>query len=111
MSLTAKLHSAVDKAFAAVGDLVKTATLVDKTAISYDFSTSTAKVASSNKTVSVILNTTNKGSGEAVRTSIIMKSGVDLSVYDTIKIDNVSYTISDHSDNGFVIEANVVKEN
>jgi hypothetical protein len=39
-----------------------------------------------------------------------MKSGVDLSVYDTLTVGTKSYSIVDYSDNNFVIEAQLSRE-
>jgi len=40
----------------------------------------------------------------------ILKSGVDLSVYDTLTVGSVVYNITDHTDNDFTIEATLTKE-
>jgi len=39
-----------------------------------------------------------------------MKSGIDLSVYDTLTVGTKSYNIVDYSDNNFVIEAQLSRE-
>ncbi len=43
-------------------------------------------------------------------TTAIMKSGIDLSVYDTLTVGAKSYSIVDYSDNNFVIEAQLSRE-
>lgn len=110
MSLTSKITAGVNKAFIAAGDLVKTATLSNKVATNFDFLTNTATTATTPRSVETILTSSKKGGN--ISTSVVMKSGIDISVYDTITIDTVSYNfVGDHSDNGFVIEATIIKEN
>jgi len=110
MSLSAKVTAAVNKAFTAAGDLVKTGTLVSKTVSDFDFATGSVVSSNSTSTVDVILQTTKRSSGEGFTVTAIMKSGVDLSVYDSLEIDGKTYSIVDHSDNGFTIDAILKKE-
>lgn len=110
MSLKAKLRAAVNKAFSAVGDLVVTATLSTKSVTGYDFSGRTIISTEGSTTVDVILQSTQKPSGDGFTTVALMKSGPDLSVYDTLSVDSIIYNIVDYTDDGFVITAIVVRE-
>jgi hypothetical protein len=110
MSLRSKLTAAVDNAFAAAGDLVKTATLSNKTVSGYDFNTSATTSTTVAQSVQIILLSTKNSSGTGFNTSAIMKSGVDLDVYDTLTVDAIEYRITDFSDNDFAIEATLVRE-
>jgi hypothetical protein len=110
MSLSAKVSAAVNTAFKAAGDLVLTGTLSNKSVSTYDFATRSTVSTSSTLTVEVILQSTQKPSGEGFTVTAIMKSGINISVYDTITIDSKSYNIVDYNDNGFTIEAILVKE-
>jgi len=109
MSLRSKISSAVDKAFAAAGDLVQTATLSNKTVQSYDFGSRSTTSNQSTSSVKVIL-LDKKNSQGTITTSAIMKSGVNLDVYDTLTIGNKVYRIVDSSDNDFAIEFTLVRE-
>jgi len=110
MSLSAKVTAAVNKAFTAAGDLVQTGTLSSKTVSGYDFSSRTTVSTSTTITVQVIIQTAQKVSGEGFITTAIMKSGVDLSVYDTLTVGTKSFSIIDYSDNNFIIEAQLSRE-
>lgn len=110
MSLSAKVSAAVNKAFAAAGDLVQTATLSSKNVSGYDFASRSTVSTASTVTVEVIIQTAQRSSGEGFITTAIMKSGVDLSVYDTLTVGTKAYSIVDYSDNNFVIEAQLSRE-
>jgi len=110
MSLNAKVTNAVNKAFASVGDLVKTGTLTTKSVTSYDFATRSSVSTASTQNVEVIIQSKKRPSGEGFTVSAIMKTGVNLSVYDSITVDNITYNIVDYTDNDFIIEAILVKE-
>jgi len=110
MSLSAKVNAAVNKAFTAAGDLVKTGTLSSKNVSAYDFASRSTVSTSSTTSVEVIIETARKGSGEGFITTALMKSGVDLSVYDTLTVGGKAYNIVDYSDNNFVIEAQLSRE-
>jgi hypothetical protein len=110
MSLSAKVNAAVNKAFTAAGDLVKTGTLSSKNVSAYDFASRSTVSTSSTTSVEVIIETARRGSGEGFITTALMKSGVDLSVYDTLTVSGKAYNIVDYSDNNFVIEAQLSRE-
>jgi len=110
MSVSAKVTAAVDKAFAAAGDLVKQGTLSNKAVSSYDFTTRSTVSTTTSTTIDVIIQTTKKSSGEGFNVTALMKSGINISVYDTLTVDSKSYNIIDYSDNDFVIEAMLIKE-
>jgi hypothetical protein len=110
MSLSAKVTSAVDKAFTAAGDLVKKGTLSTKAVSSYDFASRQTVSTTSSTTVDVIIQSTQKPSGEGFTTTAIMKSGVNISVYDTLTVGSKVYNIVDYTDNEFTIEAILTKE-
>lgn len=110
MSLKSKITAAVNKAFSAAGDLVQTGTLSSKSVSDYSFSSRSTVSTSSSQSVSVIIEATDKKSGEGFNYKAVMKSGINLSVYDTLVIGNATYNILDFNDNDFVIEASLVKE-
>jgi hypothetical protein len=110
MSLSAKVTAAVDKAFAAAGDIVKLGTLSTKLVSSYDFSSRQTVSTTSSQTVEVIIQSTQRPSGEGFTTTAIMKSGVDISVYDILIVGSKTYNIVDYTDNNFTIEAILTKE-
>jgi len=110
MSLSARVTAAVNRAFKSAGDLVKTATLSSKAVTSFDFSTGSTVSSSSSQNVDVIVQSTQKPSGDAFTTTAIMKTGVDMSVYDTLTFDSKTFNIIDFTDNGFTIEAILVRE-
>lgn len=111
MSLRATVQGAVNKAFIAVGDLVSYGTLSSTQATGYDFSTgTTTKVGPSDSVVEVILQTTQRDSGEGFSTTALLKSGPDLSVYDTITVEGVDYRITSFEDDTFVITAQLIRE-
>jgi len=110
MSLSAKVTSAVNKAFTAAGDLVKEGTLSSKSVSGYDFATRATVSTTGSISVSVIIQSTQKPSGDGFTVTAMMRSGVNLSVYDTLTVSSKVYNIVDYSDNGFTIEAILVKE-
>ena len=110
MSLSARVTASVNKAFAAAGDLVKTGTLSSKSVSSYNFGTRSTVSTTATQSVDVIIQSTQKPSGDAFTITALMKTGVDLSVYDSLTVNNKSYNIIDYNDNGFVIEAILTKE-
>jgi len=109
MSLKAKINSAVDKAFKAAGDLVVQGQLSVEDASNYDFSL--RKTVSSTETliVEVILQSTQKPLGDVFKTTALMKSGILFGSYDTLTVNNLSYSIVDYTDDGFVITAILVR--
>jgi len=110
MSLSAKVTAAVNKAFTAAGDLVQQGTLTSKSVTTYDFSARATVSTSTTKTVDVIIQTAQKASGEGFITTALMKSGEDLSVYDTLTVGTKVFNIVDYSDNNFIIEAQLSRE-
>lgn len=110
MSFKAKINSAVNTAFASVGDLVILATLSSRKVTAYNFSSRGVVSTTSTKEVEVIIQSTQKPSGEGFTTTALMKSGPDLSVYDTLKVNNLVYHIVDYTDDNFVITAIIVRE-
>ena len=110
MSLRAKVTAAVNKAFTAVGDLAVSATLSSTKVSNYDFASRGTVSTSSTQTVKVIIENTQKPSGDAFTTTALMKTGVDLSVYDTLTVSTTIYNIVDYTDNGFTITAILVRE-
>lgn len=108
MSLSAKIKGAVDKAFTAAGDLVKTATLSNTTATSYDFAKGKTISTTKSQTVSIIMLET-KSSSDGIQVTAILKSGVDLDVYDVITVEKVDYRMADYSDNGYSIDVTLLR--
>jgi hypothetical protein len=110
MSLSAKVTAAVTKAFTAAGNLVKQGTLSSKSVSGYNFATKSTVSTTSSATVDVLIQSTQKPAGDGFTVTAIIKSGVNLSVYDTLTVASTIYNITDYSDNGFTIEAILVKE-
>lgn len=110
MSLKSKIRAAVNKAFSAVDDLVVTASLSTKNVSGYDFSARGVVSTSGTTSVEVIIQSTQKPSGDGFTTTALMKSGVDLSVYDTLTVGLINYNIVDYTDDGFVVTAILVRE-
>jgi hypothetical protein len=110
MSLRSKINAAVNKAFAAVDDLAVTATLSSKSVSSYDFAARGTVATTSTRTVEVIIQSIQKPSGDGFTTTALMKSGPDLSVYDTLTVGSTIYNIIDYTDDEFVITAILVRE-
>jgi hypothetical protein len=108
--MSAKVTAAVTKAFTAAGDLVQVGTLSSKNVSSYNFASRSTVSTSTTITVSVIIQTAQRASGEGFITTALMKSGVDLSVYDTLTVGTKAFNIVDYSDNNFVIEAQLSRE-
>lgn len=111
MALTrSTVTNAVNTAFNAVGELVQSGVLTTKDVTSYDWSTGNTVSTGASSTVDVIITSIQKPSGEGYTIQAIMKSGPDLSVYDTLVVGGKTYRIVDYSDNEFVIEAVIVRE-
>jgi hypothetical protein len=110
MSLSAKVTTAVNKAFTAAGDLVKQGTLSTKAVSNYDFGTRQTVSTITSQTVDVIIQSAQKPSGEGFTITALMKSGVDISVYDVLTVGSKVYNIIDYTDNNFTIEAILTKE-
>ena len=110
MSLKAKVNAAVDKAFAAIGDLAVSGTLSNKNASSYNFTTGETVSTTTSQTVKVFLQSTNKPSDGSFNTTALMKSNVSVDGYDTITIGNTVYNITDFTDDSFVITLQLVRE-
>jgi len=110
MSLKAKVSAAVDKAFLAIGDLVVSATLSKRDISSYNFSTGAVVATSTTKTVKVFIESTTKPSEGAFQSSAMMKSDVKIDGYDTLTIGTTVYSITDFSDDGFVITMKLTRE-
>jgi len=110
MSLGAKITDAVNRAFIAASDLVKTGTLSSKTVTAYDFGSRGVTSSSSIATVEVIITDTKKSSVQPYSSTAIFKAGPDMSVYDTLTVNSVVYRITDYTDSGYHIEATLVKE-
>jgi len=110
MSLNAKLKGAVDKAFAAAGDLVLTGRLTNITATGYDFGSGATASAARSETVQIIILDTKKSAGSAYTSTAIIKSGPTLDNYDSILVNREKYSIVDFSDNGFSVDLTLKKE-
>lgn len=110
MSLSAKMTSAVNKAFLAAGDIVKSGTLSTKTVSGYNFATRSTISTSATLIVDVIIQSTDKPYGEGFTIKALMKSGINLSSYDTLTVSGKVFNIIDYVDNNFTIEAMLTKE-
>ena len=90
----ATISAAVNSAFSAAGELVKTA-ILDSTVVSgFDFSTGTVDAAADTTTVEVIPYETGKKDRDSFTTELLMRS-VDfpLTSYSFITYDGVSHSI------------------
>jgi len=99
MSLSTKITNAVDKAFAAVGDLAEYVTLGQKTAGAYDFATGSASETITTSSIQAIVIAVKQKPDEAEllapRKEVYVKEK-DLNnpaLYDTVTIGTVSHTI------------------
>ena len=110
MSFNARIKGAVDKAFAAVGDLVRTGTLTSTNVGAYNFATGTTTKTNKSVKVSVIIMTETNSSTEVKTIKAMLKSGTDMTVYDKLKVDKITYNIVDTEDDGFTINATIVRE-
>jgi hypothetical protein len=110
MSLKTKLKGAVDKAFAAAGDLVLTGKLTNVTAKGYDFSNGTTDSTTKSESVQIIILDTKKSAGQAYNATAIIKSGPTLDNYDSVVVGKDKYSIIDISDNGFSVDLTLKKE-
>jgi hypothetical protein len=110
MSLKAKISAAVDKAFAAIGDLAVSGTISNKTVSSYDFATGETVGSTTSKTVKVFIESTNKPSDGAFSSTAMMKSNMSVDGYDTLTVGSTVYNITDHTDDGFVIKLSLTRE-
>jgi hypothetical protein len=110
MSLRAKVSAAVDKAFAAIGDIAVSGTLSNKNASSYDFATGQAVSTTTSQTVKLFLETTDKSSDGAFQSKALLKSNVVVDGYDTLTIGTSVYSITDFTDDSFVITLQLTRE-
>jgi hypothetical protein len=110
MSLKAKINAAVDKAFAAIGDLAVSGTISNKTVSSYDFATGETVGGTASASVKVFIQSTNKPSDGAFQSTALMKSNMSVDGYDTLTVGTTVYNITDHTDDGFVITLSLTRE-
>jgi hypothetical protein len=111
MSLKRTVQSAVNKAFNAAGDLKEVGTLQGPKITGYDLEVgAVVEKPSSSTQVDVIVTQSNKQDDSTTSYSAMIKSGPDLSVYKTIKINKKVYKLGTYTDNGFVIEINLMEE-
>lgn len=109
MSLNSRVQAAVDKAFLAAGDLVKQGKLTGLNVSSYDFATrKTVSKPQASKSIEVIV-VSETVSRNTITANVIFKT-INLTNYTSLTIDNIEYGIDSYDDNGFVIEAKLVKE-
>jgi hypothetical protein len=110
MSLSARVTSAVTRAFDAAGDIVKTGTLSTKSVTAYSFADRSTVSTTGTLSVKVIIQSTERPAGGGFTIKALLKSGPDISVYDTLTVGSKIYNIVDYVDSGFVIEAILKKE-
>lgn len=111
MSMQSTIKKAVDKAFDAVGDLKKTARLFGPSVKGYNLTTGVIEEKpSSSLTVDIIIEDAAKSDDSTTVYKAIIKSGVDLTVYKQLKIDKVNYRLLNYTDNGFIINLNLARE-
>lgn len=110
MSLKAKVKAAVNKAFTAADDLVVSGTLSSKSVTGYDFATRSTSSTTKSIPVKVILETVNRSGESAFNLQAIMKSGTNISLYDSLTVGTDVYNITSFADDSFVITLQLVKE-
>lgn len=110
MSLRTKIQGAVNKAFAAAGDLVKQGTLSNRTVSDYNFGTGAVESSTIPVTVDIIILDKKKSSGTPFEYNAIIKSGPTLDAYDTVTVDRVVYSIVSYTDNDFAVDLVLKKE-
>jgi hypothetical protein len=110
MSLKAKINAAVDKAFAAIGDLAVSGTISNKTVGSYNFATGATVGTTTSVSVTVFIQSTAKPSDGAFSSTALMKSNMSVDGYDTLTVGTTVYNITDYTDDGFVITMSLVRE-
>jgi hypothetical protein len=110
MSMKAKITAAVDKAFAAIGDLAVSGTISNTNVASYDFAAGETVGSTSSKTVKVFIESTTKPSDGAFSSTALMKSNMSVDGYDTLTVGRTVYNITDHVDDGFVITLSLTRE-
>ena len=92
MSLTSTVESAVDQAFEAAGDLVKTGVLSEETATGFNFSTGDLILDQQTYVVEFIeVNSVLHRDLNIVKDLIIRAKDLDGSRYSTITFDNKTY--------------------
>lgn len=120
MSYSALVKQQVKNAFKLAGDLVKTATLIQKDSVDFNFGTSAINaVTQASQTIEVIINKKkrdqekgNESLSNAIEMSLLLDSSDidDLSVYDRITIDGVVWQISFPVDNdGYTTTVSVTR--
>jgi hypothetical protein len=110
MSLKAKVNAAVDKAFAAIGDLAVSGTISNRTVGSYNFATGETVGTTISVAVTVFIQSTTKPSDGAFSSTALMKSNMSVDGYDTLTVGTTVYNITDYTDDGFVITMSLVRE-
>jgi len=109
-----QIHKVVRKAFDALQDLTTLAEF-SKKKTAFDFATGeTVDTLSTTKVIKVLLlSTTRKGKEKnIVNLELLLKKAdiVDISQYDTLKVDNLVYKISDEiTDDGYLLNLNAVR--
>ena len=96
MSMEAKLLTAINAAFKALGDLVKAGTLTSTTTTTYNWSTGQMATTTSSLSVDCVITEENKEKDTANKPvfEIIVKNyDQDLSLYDRISIESRNYKI------------------
>jgi len=105
----AKITNAVNKAFDAAGELVSKATLSNKVASSYSFASGTVTQSNVSALVDIIITEKSLVDGRAKYTALL-KTAANIDAYDTLTVGSDTYSITDTTDNGFVITATLTKE-
>ena len=112
MSLRSTILSAVDTAFTAAGDLVKTATFRSKTNVSYDFSTGSYSSQEEELQIPALLVEENRGvdSPSEAKSQVIVKTEtIDFSLYSQVGISGAIYRIESYQTYPGVTILEVVK--
>jgi len=84
--------------------------LSTKAVSGYNFATDETVSTTTSSAVKVIIESSERPAGDGFNYKAILKSGVDLTVYDTLTVGSTVYNITDHIDNDFIIEATLTKE-
>lgn len=105
MSLQKTVQAAVDRAFAAAGDLVVSATLNEKQTTGFDFSTGKPKTTGATTVVPAVVTSTRRrvdGGFKRVTQATLKTGSVKIDGFASITIDGVSYGFSVSDSNGYV---------
>jgi hypothetical protein len=115
MSYVGLINANIEKAFVLLKDLVKSASLITQATSDFDFTTGEAEMSKAiPSTVEVIMIEEKKKSKTSEKYILLKKMDVaqDLTIYDSIIIDNAKWRLGEVVNNsaGFILLIKVYKE-